>query len=470
MIPFKPLTLEDKEIIESYTLPYAPPNCDLAFANMFCWQFQFQTAWSIVEGFLVIRFRIGGGNRIGYMQPLGEGDFTEVLRLLEQDVRGEGQRLRLIGLTEEGIACVHRAGIGEFATESDRDFEDYVYNVPDLRELAGSRYKSKRNHINRFEAEYPSYRYEEMTRVHAAECMQLERLWRKGRNGHTEELSAEQRAMQRAFDHFDELGLRGGCIYVGDKLVAFTYGSPINAHTFCIHAEKADTEYEGAFTIINRMFLEHLPSSYTLVDREEDLGLDGLRQSKLSYHPAFLQPKFTALRLHDDELQCKRLFMDVFGDDEALVDRFIIRYYSPSQMLGVFEQGELVAMLHLVPFESELGRTTYIYAVATAAEFRGRGLASSLISRALRMIGERGDDAAILIPAPGLEGFYARLGFSDCGIPVVLDTPDGFDFGSGSPETDRAMVWRPKGGGTLPEALHLRWQPRKYAKPAEVAG
>ena len=74
--------------------------------------------------------------------------------------------------------------------------------------------------------------------------------------------------MQRAFAHFDRLGLIGGCIYVGDKLVAFTYGSPINDHTFCVHVEKADTEYDGAFTIINREFVAHLPEQYTLIDRD----------------------------------------------------------------------------------------------------------------------------------------------------------------------------------------------------------
>ena len=74
MITFKPITIEDKAEIESFTLPYAPANCNLAFANMFCWQFQFKTAWSVVDGFLVIRFQIGGSDRIGYMQPVGAGD------------------------------------------------------------------------------------------------------------------------------------------------------------------------------------------------------------------------------------------------------------------------------------------------------------------------------------------------------------------------------------------------------------
>ena len=90
-------------------------------------------------------------------------------------------------------------------------------------------------------SEYPDFRYENLTRDRFAECMQLEREWRRAHEGHTSELCAEQRAMQRAFDHFEELEMLGGCIYVGDKLVAFTFGSAVNDHTFDTHVEKADT-------------------------------------------------------------------------------------------------------------------------------------------------------------------------------------------------------------------------------------
>ena len=110
MITFKPITIEDKAEIESFTLPYAPANCDLAFANMFCWQFQFKTAWSVVDGFLVIRFQIGGSDRIGYMQPVGAGDFTPVLRHLEEDILAAGQRLRIIDMTPEGLEKLRSLG------------------------------------------------------------------------------------------------------------------------------------------------------------------------------------------------------------------------------------------------------------------------------------------------------------------------------------------------------------------------
>lgn len=480
MIEFKPLAIEDRAVIEAYTLKHAPANCDLAFANMFCWQFQYQTAWAEVDGFLVIRFLIDGGQRIGYMQPVGEGDFTSVLRQLEEDVREQGQRLRLIGLTREGVACLRRARIGAFACSSDRRQEDYVYRVEDLRELEGSRYKSKRNHVNRFEAEY-THHYEPLTAEHMEECMELEQQWRTTRLAlEGGELSAEQRAMQRAFDHFDTLGLRGGAIYVSGRMAAFTYGSAINSRTFCIHVEKADTAFDGAFTAINKLFLRHLPSEFELVNREEDMGLDGLRQAKLSYHPLFLQEKYTALKLHEDELQCKRLFIEAFTPEldaldareavEAEADSFIVQHYSRHNMLGLYDEAledgtpkiersgrRLVSMLHLIPMQTEFGPTTYIYAVATDRAYRGRGLASSLMTEAMRTIEARGDAAAFLIPStPALEAFYAPFGLAPAGLPVHFEAHDGFDFGTGDPTLDRAMIWRRDPSTPLPEVLHAK--------------
>lgn len=285
MIDFKPVRLGDRAVIERYTMPSGICNCDLAFANMYCWQAVFHSAWAEIGGFLVIRFQIDGGERIGYMQPVGEGDFGPILPLLREDAHAHGQRLRIIGLTDEGRDTIRRIVPCHFAFESDRALEDYVYNADDLRNLAGRRYQPKRNHINRFTAEYPDYRYEELTPDRFGECMALEREWRKAHEGHTSELCAEQRAMQRAFEHFEELGLIGGCIYVGDRLAAFTYGSAVNDHTFDTHVEKADTEFDGAFTIINKLFAQHLPERFTLINREEDLGLDGLRAGQTLLPP-----------------------------------------------------------------------------------------------------------------------------------------------------------------------------------------
>lgn len=459
MIEFRPVRLEDRATIERFTMSSDITNCDLSFANMFCWQEVYHSAWAIVDGFLVIRFHIDGGDRLGYMQPVGEGDCARIIPALREEAHAHGQRLRIIGLTDRGREMIRQMHIGQFAFESDRALEDYVYAADDLRNLPGRRYQPKRNHINRFMAEYPDYRYEELTPDRFDECMQLEREWRRNHEGHTSELCAEQRAMQRAFAHFAKLGMTGGCIYVGERMVAFTYGSAVNDHTFDTHVEKADTDYDGAFTVINCLFARHLPERFTLINREEDLGIEGLRRAKLSYHPAVIQHKFTAIHLHPDELACKELWQTCFGDEEQFIDSFLIRYYSRRRMLSIERDGRMAAMLHLLPFESELGRTTYIYGVATAPEYRGRGLATELMREAMRLAGERGDDALFLIPTPGeewLRDFYGGFGLEGR-IPVEFVTRDGFDFGTGRAADDVAMLWLRDPARPRPERLRCTW-------------
>ncbi len=475
MIEFKPITLADRALVERYVGASECRNCDMAFANMFCWRAVYDSALAEVGGFLVIRFRIDGGHRLGYMQPLGEGDFTPLLPLLAEDAEQHGQRLRLVGLTAEGCRQVRRSGFGTFAFSTPRDLSDYIYNAGELSTLPGRRYQSKRNHINRFTAEY-DYRYEPLTADRFDECLSLENRWRRQREAAaalsatasdgsvqpagelSTELSAEQQAMREAFDHFGALGLRGGCLYVGDRLVAFTYGSPINHDTFDCHVEKADTAYDGAFTMINRLFAEQISREYLYINREEDLGLEGLRRAKLSYHPAFLLDKCTAVRMHADEIEVKELWREAFGDGDDFIDTFIMRFYSRRRAFVARREGRLAGMVHRVPFRTELGRTGYLYGVATAREFRGQGIATQLIEEAIRRSREEGFDALMLIPADAaLRRFYARFGFAES-VPVRFvaardfdaDTSDPsggngygageFDFGTGDPEADRVMI------------------------------
>lgn len=456
MIPFRPITLTDRTRIEQYTMQRGLYNCDLSFANIFCWRTFYQTVWAEVEGFLIIRFHIDGGPKRGYMQPIGEGDFAAVIRRLRQEAAANHEPLRLIGLTDEAKAALQRDFAGEFIFDDNRATQDYLYRREDLSLLKGKNYQPKRNHINRFVGAYPDYRYEPLTTAHIAECIRLEQAWCRHRNGCIEEgLSAERRAIHEAFAHFEELGLEGGCIYVGDELVAFTYGSALNDHTFDIHVEKADTRYEGAFTIINRLFAQQIEERFTLLNREEDLGLEGLRKAKLSYHPAFLQPKHRAEQPDAAQRACRELWKSCFPqDEEGFVEQFLIRHYRAEQMLTARVEGRIVAMLHSIPFSTAWGRMRYIYGVATDPDYRHRSLSTRLLRQAIDQSRTAGDCALFLIPAGSdLRAFYAKEGFEG-DIPVRFTTGDDFDFGTGVPTFDRAMVrWfdRPD---TLPEELH----------------
>ena len=185
-----------------------------------------------------------------------------------------------------------------FSFTTNRDYSDYLYLREDLINLTGKKYQPKRNHINQFKRSYPNYEFVPITEEIIPKCMELESLWKHLNEDEKDKsyiaLDAERQAIQRAFDHYTELNLKGGALVVDNRVVAFTYGSPINTDTFDVAVEKADANYIGAYTMVNNEFVKSLPSQYEFINREEDLGIEGLRKAKLSYHPTEILDKYTA--------------------------------------------------------------------------------------------------------------------------------------------------------------------------------
>ena len=150
------------------------------------------------------------------------------------------------------------------------------YLREDLATLRGKKYQSKRNHINNFKKQY-SYEYVPITPDIVPQCLKLECKWYKANNGDNdeEELNDERRSLTYALHHFDSLSLIGGALRVDNEIIAFSFGAPINHNTFGVHVEKADVNFDGAYTVINQEFASHLPEQYTYVNREEDLAYRG---------------------------------------------------------------------------------------------------------------------------------------------------------------------------------------------------
>ncbi len=444
MIEFRAITLADKETIESYTRSSQIRNCDLSFANMYCWQRKYQSSWAVIEGYLVIRFLIDGGERHGYMQPIGQDgnlDFSHIIPLMAQDAHSHGERLRIIGLTDEGRESIKRCYGSDFAFHSDPCFEDYIYTRESLMTLSGKRLQPKRNHINQFLKLNSNYEFRPLTPEIFDDCKRLDCRWRAAHGDLCDDMTPEREAMLRAFKHFEELELRGGALYVDGEIVAFTYGSAINSDTFCTHIEKGLVEIAGCYTLINKLFAESLPSHFQYINREEDLGVEGLRRAKLSYYPDHKQEKYTAIYLHHDEKECKRLWREVFGDEDEFVDEFMMHHYSDKMMLRVIDsENRYLSMVHIVPFRCELGRVAYIYGVATDPAARKMGYSSKLMSEAMKLIEADKFDAAMLIPSEEwLKEFYSRFGFST-GTPTTFEAYNNFDFGSGESENDISMI------------------------------
>ena len=296
MIPFHAISIQDKAMVQSYTLVSERRNCDLSFTNLYSWRFLYHTQVTEMGGFLLIKFQVDG--HTAYMMPVGDGDLYSVLRAMKEDAKAGGEIFRLQGVCSHMRADLEEAAPDCFAFTADRDFYDYIYLRTDLATLKGKKYQPKRNHINKFLRTCPDYEYRELISELVPECLQLAERWcRQNETTDAErcELEDELRSLTDALHHFEELELQGGVLHVDGRIVAFTFGAPVNGNTFDVCVEKADVEVEGAYAMINHEFARHIPEQYVYINREEDLGLEGLRKAKLSYYPEILLEKWTAI-------------------------------------------------------------------------------------------------------------------------------------------------------------------------------
>ncbi|MBO5852877.1 MAG: DUF2156 domain-containing protein [Clostridia bacterium] len=177
----------------------------------------------------------------------------------------------------------------------ERDNFDYIYKREDLANLTGKKYHSKRNHISAFSKKY-NWTYEALDQTNIDEFLAFSEKWYFDRaDAFDEGLAAEQKALKKILYSKEEIKFKGALIRVDGKIVAVTLGSPINSNVFDIHFEKADAEYQTAYAVINREFALRELGDYEYINREDDLGIEGLRRAKLSYKPQILLEKYSLI-------------------------------------------------------------------------------------------------------------------------------------------------------------------------------
>ncbi len=297
-IDFHPVTLTDRAEVQRRVHGTECRNCDLNFMNLMSWRFRYDTEVAFHGNWLLFRFKADG--HLAYLAPVGKGDWSDVMGDLLNDAQQAGQPFLMLGVCENTLTFLNDAMPGYFYAEADRAYTDYIYKRQALATLAGKHLQSKRNHYNRFKRLYQDYEFAALSPSSFEECLFLDEQW----NGTKDDSHAsythedERRSLSYVLGHWDELGGSGGVLRIDGKLVAFTYGAPINYDTFGVCFEKADTNYEGAYAAINCEFARTLPECYVYLNREEDLGIEGLRKAKLSYRPEFLLHKYTVMAKH----------------------------------------------------------------------------------------------------------------------------------------------------------------------------
>ncbi len=287
---FKPLGIEDRDFLHDRLWAYQPRTSELTFTNLFIWREAYRVRWALRGDALLLLCRDNDGVSYGFpiVAPEPDPDLTHEFLTWLREVEGVAAP-RLERVDARWAEALE--GDPRFSVEPTRDHFDYVYAREDLATLAGRDYSNKRNHINYFERRY-DYTYEPLTPDNIEACVRVACEWcEKYRCEDDMNLLEERDAVRETLENFSLLHVEGGVVSVEGRIQAFSVGERLNEETMVVHIEKADPDIRGLYQIINREFVQHCCTDVAWINREQDLGVPGLRRAKHSYHPDHLVEK-----------------------------------------------------------------------------------------------------------------------------------------------------------------------------------
>lgn len=294
MLTFRPLSLSDKQSLNNRTLREPSRSVDYSFGAIFLWSGKYHHQVADCAGYPVLMCSIRDDKYFSY--PIGCDDLQSVVSEILAYAAANNFPPILIGLEDNQVEALEQQFPGRFSFTPERDFFDYIYSIEKLITLSGKRLHAKRNHCNRFESEH-DWQFLPLAPEHFPACLALLDRWSESERDGKATLGGERIAIELAFAHYDALELLGGALFAEGELVGFAIGERISPDTFDIHFEKARADINGAYSMINREFAKLIAKEFPdvhYVNREEDMGLENLRRSKLSYYPEILLQKFTA--------------------------------------------------------------------------------------------------------------------------------------------------------------------------------
>ena len=300
MIDFRRITPEDKPLYDAALASEGERGCEFAFANLYLWGRQNIA----VFGDSILLFS-QFNRRSVYPFPLGRHEDRSAFDAIIADARERGIACRISGITETAKETLERFYPGRFRYHCDEGSFDYVYSIDDLADLHGKKYDSKRNHIRRFTDAHPDYTVEPITEENRAEVETFISEWYERRlaDNPDGDFHMERAAIGKALRDRAALALDGIVIRDGGRILAMTLGGRLSADTFDVNFEKALGDVQGAYAIVNREFARYVREKYPDVrylDREEDMGLEGLRRAKQSYRPHHMIRKYWACLLDEE--------------------------------------------------------------------------------------------------------------------------------------------------------------------------
>lgn len=300
MMNFEAVTLTHKKMIKPYLYKYGEGSCQHSFAAMFCMANKYGDSLCEKDGWLFIhRAGISSKTERAYLFPMGDNSdevrLGHAIEAIIEDAHNHGAAVRFETLTAAAKDAVIRLFPGVFSVTALRDYSEYIYTYDKLANLSGHQMASKRQDINTFYRTYGnSVRIEKIKDKHLDEIRSFQKIWLDNRlNGEEDvQLDYENIAIQLGLSNFAELDLSGIVIYIDNVMRGYAYGAPLSQNSYDVMIEKGDRRIADIYRVLNRDLVRLCCGQYRYINREEDVGNEGLRCAKLSYKPDILLEKY----------------------------------------------------------------------------------------------------------------------------------------------------------------------------------
>jgi len=296
-LDFKKPDISNYSKIAEFLAPFSNDafSCEITPMTLLIWKNYYHQKVAFFEDMMFVSL---GEEELIFLLPFA-ANMERAVNILKEYTKA--LNIPLVFLAAEGkrLDDFNKIFCEEFSQEESRDDFEYLYLTEKLKNLSGKKFHSKRNHISAFSKAH-NWSYESITPEVLPDLFKMADKWTNEMKKLTDDpksIEVENQAIKEYFPHMKELRLRGGLIRVDGEIIAFTFGSPINDTVFDIHSEKALPEYRTAYSVINREFIANELPDFEYVNREDDMGLEGLRKAKLSYHPDILLKKYVIKEL-----------------------------------------------------------------------------------------------------------------------------------------------------------------------------
>ncbi len=278
----KEICIEDKVKISAYLDSYQIQASELSFTNLYVWRKKYNFHYVILNDFLWI---INVKDDVYYLsQPIGDYDNKEELFISINMMKNflEHRPFIMKKVEERFLEILMKSDLSCLIKEVRNDF-DYIYDFEGLKNLSGKTYRKKKNHINQFLKKY-DWHYTDISADRFSDVKVICDQW-------FVDVNDEKKAIDDLLLNYETLDVSGGILYIEDRPVAFIVGEELNKETLVIHFEKGNNNYHGVYPMVFHEYINSI-DNYRYINREQDLGIAGLRKSKLSYHPVKFIKKY----------------------------------------------------------------------------------------------------------------------------------------------------------------------------------